>query len=98
MVYLTIRSVVLCLSLAPLTMTESAAIGQNRTGSIAASSIGKAGERQSETELLPIRPTARINNRIESRVRNRIDRSYNPTNDATLAFKVASDQVRAATK
>lgn len=98
MAYLTARSTALCLSWAALTMIASAATGQNRIGSIAQSSVGKAGERQSETELLPVRPTARINNRVESRVRNRIDRSYNPTNDAALAFRAASDQVRAATK
>lgn len=98
MAYLTARSTAVCLSWAVLTMIASAATGQDRAGTIAKSTVGRAGERVSETELLPVRPIARINNRVESRVRNRIDRSNNPTGDATAAFRSASDQVRATRK
>lgn len=98
MAYLTARATAVCLSWAVLTMIASAATGQDRAGTIAKSSVGKAGERLSETKLLPVRPTARINNRVQSRVRNRIDRSYNPSGDTTTAFREASDQVRATRK
>ena len=98
MACLTVRSTARCLSLAALITVGSAAMGQDRSGGVADSSIGRAGERQTESELLPVRPTARINNRVESRVRNRVDRFYNPTGDPTTAFRVASDQVRSARK
>ncbi|HEX8415502.1 MAG TPA: hypothetical protein VF637_16715 [Sphingomicrobium sp.] len=64
------------------------------------STAGKAGQRQTQTEIAGIRPMARINNRfanrVNNRIHNRIDRDYNPNGNTTTPFGTAADQVRSA--
>lgn len=71
---------------------------KQKSGDIAASSVGTAGRRQ-EQGIANIRPMARLEtrfaNRVQSRIRNRIDRFYDPRANTVSPFKVASDQDRA---
>jgi len=58
------------------------------------------GQRQTRAETAPnIVPTARLNgriaNRVQLRMRNRIDRYYDPQANAASPFEVAGDQARA---
>ena len=69
----------------------------------AISPTGQAGQRQTRDQLAVkagIEPLARIGGRIENRVhtriRNRIDRYYDPLANATSPFVVAGDQARTA--
>jgi hypothetical protein len=69
---------------------------QQKAGSVATSSVGTIGQRQGA--VASIKPMARLNtriaNRVQSRIRNRIDRFYNPQANATSPFEVAADQVQ----
>lgn len=69
------------------------------TDNIAKSSVGTVGKRQEARSLTNIKPTARLDtriaNRVQSRIRNRIDRFYDPQANATSPFKVAADQASA---
>ena len=74
-----------------------------RPGQTASSSVGTAGQRQTREQLgqeAGIEPLARISGRIQNRaqmrVRNRIDRYYDPQANAMSPFVVAGDQARAA--
>jgi hypothetical protein len=64
---------------------------------------GQTGQRQTRDEVATqtgIEPMgrigSRIQNRAQTRVRNRIDRYYDPQSNATSPFRVASEQARAA--
>lgn len=77
------------------------AASPTRTGEVAQSQVGQAGQRQTREivdQKLGVNPMARINtrlqNRVQSRVRNRIDRNYDPTANATSPFAVASEQLQ----
>lgn len=70
-------------------------------GQTATSTAGQAGRRQSRDELgreAGIAPMARIGgrvrNRAETRIRNRIDRNYDPQANTVSPFAVAGDQAR----
>ena len=75
-----------------------------RPGQTATSVTGQAGQRQTRDQLAVkagIEPLARIGGRIENRaqtrVRNRIDRYYDPLANAASPFVIAGDQARTAT-
>lgn len=60
---------------------------------------GEVGQRQTREEAAPNlqslrRVQNRVSNRVQLRLRNRIDRFYNPQANATSPFEVASDQAR----
>ena len=64
---------------------------------------GPTGQRQTreevatQTGIKPVRRiSSRIENRAQTRIRNRIDRYYDPQSNATSPFVVASEQARAA--
>ena len=83
---------------APIAPTPETLPGQTAT-----STAGQAGRRQSRDELgqeAGIAPMARIGgrvqNRAETRIRNRIDRYYNPQANTVSPFAVAGDQARTA--
>lgn len=70
-------------------------------GKVASSSAGSAGERQTRSSLgseAGIEPMTRLNlriqNRVESRLRNRIDRNYDPQANALSPFQVAGEKAR----
>lgn len=74
-------------------------------GQTATSTAGQAGRRQSRDELAQeagIPPMARIGgrvqNRAETRIRNRIDRYYDPQANTVSPFVVAGDQARTAVR
>jgi len=74
-----------------------------RPGQTATSTTGQAGQRQTRDQLAVkagIEPLARIGGRIENRaqtrIRNRIDRYYDPLANATSPFVVAGNQARTA--
>jgi hypothetical protein len=71
---------------------------QERQGQVAQSSVGSAGERQSQTAAVPGRLQTRITSRVQSRLRNRIDRFYDPTHDAVSSFEDANTQVKAVNR
>ncbi len=63
---------------------------------------GRVGQRQTREDAASktgVEPMARFNNRIANRVqtrlRNRIDRTYDPQANAASPFVVANDQIRA---
>ena len=70
-----------------------------KTGTVATSAVGTAGQRletgQGAANIKPMaRLDTRIANRVQSRIRNRIDRYYDPAANATSPFKIAADQTR----
>jgi hypothetical protein len=70
-----------------------------RIGTVAGSSSGQAGQRQTPGQQPANinamgRIDSRIANRVQSRMRNRIDRNYDPTANASSPFKVAAEQAR----
>lgn len=60
--------------------------------------VGRAGQRQSRNEATGIvalqRLDTRIVGRVQTRLRTRIDRYYDPQANATSPFKVAGEQLR----
>lgn len=78
-----------------------AASQQTNGGSVATSTAGRTGERQTRDDnSTNIEPTARINNRIQnriqSRLRTRIDRDYNPDAVFLSPYESAADGARNA--
>ena len=72
-----------------------------RPGRIGDSPVGEIGQRQTrDRPPAGVEPLARFNgriaNRVESRLRNRIDPYYDPQANATSPFLSASDQARVA--
>lgn len=69
---------------------------QMATGQTATSSVGQVGRRQSQ--VLNVKPVARLNNRIQnrvqSRIRSRIDRDYSAPSDTLSSFTSAAAQAR----
>ncbi|MBD8679936.1 hypothetical protein [Sphingomonas sp. CFBP 13720] len=67
-----------------------------RAGRVAPSTVGEAGQRQTETEgITPLsRIDSRIQNRVQSRIRNRIDRNYDPQANTVSPFAVAEERSR----
>lgn len=67
-------------------------------GKVANSAAGRAGERQNNLSVSGILPTARaqtrIANRVQARLRNRIDRYYDPQANSLSPFKVAGDTLK----
>lgn len=65
------------------------------SGKVANSAAGRAGERQNKSSVAGILPTARVEtrvaNRVQARLRNRIDRYYDPQANAISPFKVAGE-------
>jgi hypothetical protein len=69
------------------------------TGRVAQSSVGQVGTRQTRedaaTAINPLAATnGRLQNRIQSRLRTRIDRYYSSQANALSPFEVAADEVR----
>ncbi|RSV14197.1 hypothetical protein CA236_16705 [Sphingomonas sp. ABOLG] len=64
--------------------------------------IGQRQTREDAARATGIKPMARIstriNNRVQARLRNRIDRYYDSTGDARSAFATAEDQVSVSTR
>lgn len=60
---------------------------ETRPGQVAESAVGQVGQRRSATTI-ENGPMGRVNNRIQ----NRIDRSYDPTVNTTSPFEVAAEQ------
>jgi len=66
-------------------------------GSLAESAAGEVGQRQtrsnSPTDVGPMgRLNSRVANRVQSRLRNRIDRYYDPRANTTSPFEVAAER------
>lgn len=85
----------------PLQQQQQPAAPVNRTGRVAQSAVGAAGERQTAAQIRgdvpPLaRLSTRVQNRVQSRIRNRIDRLYDPRANANDPFAVAEDQLRTA--
>lgn len=63
---------------------------------------GQIGQRQEREDVASIEPTGRVDsripNRVQSRLRNRIDRFYDPQANAASPYVVAGDQARARTR
>jgi len=66
---------------------------------------GQTGQRQTRDEVATLtgiepmrRIGSRVQNRAQTRIRNRIDRYYDPQSNATSPFVVASEQARAASR
>ncbi len=76
---------------------------ERQRGTVAGSTVGEAGRRQTrDQEIGGIKPLGRINsriaNRVQSRLRTRIDRNYDPQANAASPFEAASDQARTVTR
>lgn len=73
---------------------------ETRPGANAESSVGVVGQRRTSDTLAGIRPTARlasrIQNRVQLRLRTRIDRLYQSQIQPTSPFEVAEEEARAA--
>lgn len=87
--------------IASIALGSMPAVAQKISGGTGRSSVGQVGQRQTRDQNpAGIEPLARINNRLQNRVqsrqRNRIDRFYDPRVDVTSPFAVAADQVRNA--
>ena len=74
-----------------------------RPGGTATSSAGQTGQRRTREQVAEgagIEPVARIasriQNRAQTRIRNRLDRYYDPQANAVSPFVVAGDQARTA--
>ncbi len=93
--FLAARSIYRLMMASTLLPIAAASSAQERNGQVAQSLVGLVGQRQLGVRALPARPTARINNRVQARLRNRIDRFYDPAANAASPFEVAGDQVRA---
>lgn len=86
----------------PYQSTPSPVLERQR-GTVADSAVGQAGRRQTrDQEVGGIKPLGRINsrvaNRVQSRLRTRIDRDYDPQANATSPFEAASDRARTVTR
>ncbi len=86
---------------APLPVQQP--LPETREGETARSIVGQAGQRQTREKVAQdagIEPMARINgriqNRAQTRIRNRIDRYYDPQANAASPFEVAGEQARSA--
>lgn len=84
----------LLLTVAPGWTAQAAA---PRQGSLAETAVGEVGQRQtkshSPTDIGPMgRLNSRVANRVQSRLRNRIDRYYDPRANTTSPFEVASER------
>ncbi len=76
--------------------TDAAGIARAQTpssGHIASSVVGQVGQRQvtAKANLM-----GRIDSRIPSRLRNRIDRDYDPQANTTTPFRIAVDRAVAS--
>ena len=94
------RDITLCAAV--LTVSAPAAQAQqNRNSQVVDSAVGEVGQRQSREKLeiggnqLGLRADTRINNRVQLRFQNRLDRFYNPQT-ATTAIQAASNRARSA--
>lgn len=83
---------------APLPLARGSTSPENTPGKVATSSAGKVGQRQTRDETKGVTLTGRLQSRVlsrvEARLRNRIDRYYDPQANATSPFKVAGEQTR----
>ena len=75
-------------------LTAAPALAQEAsTGRVATSSVGEVGQRRTNA-LAGVAPLARVNtrvrNRIESRLRTRIDRSQVPLTDSNAGYDAAA--------
>lgn len=68
------------------------------TSNVNGNRVGQRQTREQSAPLAGVTPMTRINsrvaNRVQSRFRNRIDRYYDPSANATSPFKVAEAQAR----
>lgn len=62
------------------------------SGHVTTSAVGQVGQRQIGAKA---NPTERIDSRIPSRLRNRIDRDYDPQANTTTSFQIAADRATA---
>lgn len=72
---------------------------QQMTDTVATSSVGKVGQRQTRNQPTVSTPaTGRINNRVQNRIqlrtRNRLNRFYSPQSQTASPFDVANQQSR----
>lgn len=79
----------------------AAQVRPNQAGRVADSLVGEVGQRQTRERAVPgVNPIARLNtrvtNRIQSRLRTRIDRYYDPQLNSTDAFVAAEAEIRRA--
>lgn len=95
MQYHVARSIRRWMTAAAMLMTGASLPAQEYGARVAGSLIGSTGQRQTRSEMLPNQPATRISNRVQLRLRNRLDRFYSPTANAASPFQIASDQVRA---
>ncbi len=63
------------------------------SGHVATSAVGQVGQRQVAAAANPME---RIDSRIPSRLRNRIDRDYDPHANTTTSFRIADDRAAAS--
>lgn len=83
---------------APPVRVSNVPQGESVTGRIVDSAAGRAGQRVTRDQATGIRPMSRISsrlvNRVQARLRTRIDRNYDPTANATRPFEVADEQLK----
>ena len=84
----------------PFQKAASEETSQKKPGSLAATSVGTAGQRRDKNQgVANIKPMGRLQSRIasrvQSRIRNRIDRFYDPQANAQSPFVVAAEQANA---
>jgi hypothetical protein len=79
----------------------SPVVVQDRTGRTVDVNGGRVGQRQTREQAAPalgVNPMARVNsripNRVQSRMRNRIDQYYDPSANARSPFVIAEAQAR----
>jgi hypothetical protein len=76
--------------------TDAAGMARAQTppsGHVATSAVGQVGQRQVTAEANPM---GRVDSRIPSRLRNRIDRDYDPQTNTTTPFRIAVDRAAAS--
>lgn len=83
---------------APPPTTGTRPTGDGSRGQVAGSAAGRAGQRRTRLDVTGVVATARIDtrvaNRVQARLRNRIDRYFDPQANATSPFKVAGEQTQ----
>lgn len=80
--------------------SRAKSFNDERSGGTATSSAGQTGQRRTREQVSGIEPMARIasriQNRAQTRIRNRLDRYYDPQANTVSPFVVAGDQARSA--
>jgi len=76
---------------------QAAQEAAQRQGHMAESAVGEVGQRQTRGNVPAVigpmgRLNSRVANRVQSRLRNRIDRYYDPRANTTSPFEVAAER------